>query len=74
LTGIRVKVGPQVHKVRFTVTKHRVDLAAFSAAAIGGKPSPGPGLEQVVWERPERLAERVFGSGQRRLIAWATKA
>lgn len=73
LTGIRVHVGPEVHKVRFSVTKHRVELTAFTASAMGGTLAPGPGLERVAWERPERLSEHVFGSAQRRLAVWAAK-
>jgi A/G-specific adenine glycosylase len=72
LTGVQIHVGEKVRSLRFGVTHHRVVLTAYAATPLGGRPTPGPGFDQVIWEHPERLADHVFGSAQRRLAAWAT--
>jgi A/G-specific adenine glycosylase len=71
LTGFQIEVGGIAKSVRYSVTKHRVDLTAFAAVAVGGVAEPGPGLDRVVWERPEALGDYPFGSAPRRLATWA---
>jgi A/G-specific adenine glycosylase len=72
LTGIRIRVGEELHRLRFSVTKHRVTLTAYAATLLDGLLEPGPGLDRAVWEYPERLGDRVFGSAQRRLVGYVS--
>jgi A/G-specific adenine glycosylase len=69
LTGVEVDVGAKVQTVTFGVTRHRVRLDAFEATARTEPLSPGPGLVEARWVRPESLTDYVFGSAGRRLIA-----
>ncbi len=73
LTGVRIRVGPLVQTIRFGVTKHRVELHAHDASAIGGEPTPGPGLDRVAWVPPSRLGDHPFGAAGRRLIDWVIR-
>ena len=43
LTGVRVTVGPILRTLRFSVTKHRVELEAHEAVGLSDRPEPGPG-------------------------------
>ena len=69
LTGVAARIGPVVETVRFGVTKHKVELAAHAAAAIGGDLAPGPGLDRAAWVAPSALGDHPFGAAGRRLIA-----
>jgi A/G-specific adenine glycosylase len=70
LTGARIRVGAELRRVRFSVTKHRVTLAAFAARPDGGQLAPGPGLAEVTWAATGALADLPFGSAQRKLASW----
>jgi A/G-specific adenine glycosylase len=70
LTGVRVTVGPILRTLRYSVTKHRVELEAHEAVGLSDDLSPGPGLAQATWESPENLANYPFGSAGRRLSGW----
>jgi A/G-specific adenine glycosylase len=70
LTGMHIRVGPMARTVRYSVTKHQVELSAHGATCFGGRSKPGPGLVAVAWETPEALEDRVFGSAMRRLLRW----
>lgn len=74
LAGVRARIGPAARTIRFGVTKHRVDLAAHPGSWLGGRPRPGPGLDQARWVGPEEIAELTLGSAQRRLASWAAQA
>lgn len=74
LTGIRAEIGPEAHRVRFGVTRHRVDLTAHAGLWLAGEPRPGPGLDDARWIAPERLGELTLGAAQRRLANWAVRA
>jgi A/G-specific adenine glycosylase len=67
LTGIEARLGPRSRTIRYTVTRHRVMLTAHEGRFVAGEPVPGPGLDRVAWERPERLDGLAFGSAHRRL-------
>lgn len=73
LTGARVRVGPVVQTVRYSVTKHRVKLDACAATGLSEELKPGPGLVRAVWEAPEKLAAYTFGAASRRLVSWVAK-
>jgi A/G-specific adenine glycosylase len=73
LTGASVRIGPLVATVPYSVTRHRVELSAYSAVGLSEPLNPGPGLVRASWELPEALANYPFGSAHRRLIAWVIK-
>ena len=70
LTGALARIGPQVATIRYSVTRHRVELRAYHAAGLSAPLDPGPGLVRAVWESPQNLINYPFGSAHRRLIAW----
>jgi A/G-specific adenine glycosylase len=69
LTGIEARIGPLVETIRYSVTRHRVELHAYQAVGLSGSPTPGPGLVQAAWVVPEVLMNYPFGSAGRRLAA-----
>ena len=73
LTGVRAETGAVVRTVTFSVTRHRVTLNAFQAVGLDDDLTPGPGLVDARWERPEALADYLFGTAGRRLIAWLNR-
>ncbi|SIO58689.1 A/G-specific DNA-adenine glycosylase [Singulisphaera sp. GP187] len=73
LTGVRVRMGPVVQTVRFSVTKHRVQLDASTGVGLSETLKPGPGLVRAIWEKPENLPSYPFGAASRRLVAWVAK-
>src|SRR5262249_33428306 len=76
LSGVEARIGPVVQRVRYSVTKHRVDLEAHAARAVpnAADPVPGPGLVQAVWETAENLVNYPFSAAGRRLVAWVRKS
>ncbi|MGO9814635.1 MAG: NUDIX domain-containing protein, partial [Isosphaeraceae bacterium] len=70
LTGIRVRVGPEIKKLTYAVTRHRVVLRVHLAQACSGSLQPGPGLVDARWAVPSELAELPLGSAARRLAVW----
>jgi A/G-specific adenine glycosylase len=70
LTGIRVRTGPEIKRLKYTVTRHRVELRAHAAEALSGEPRPGPGLSDVRWAAPDEIDRLTLGSASRRLAAW----
>ena len=73
VTGITSRIGPQVKTITYSVTKHRVKLFVHVAEASAGDVTPGPGLIDARWARPEELGDYTFSSAGRRLIAWITE-
>jgi A/G-specific adenine glycosylase len=69
LTGVHARIGPLVETIRYSVTRHRVELRAYRAVGLGGELVPGPGLVRVAWETPEALVNYPFGSAGRRLAS-----
>ncbi|MFI5456309.1 MAG: A/G-specific adenine glycosylase [Isosphaerales bacterium] len=70
LTGIRVRIGPPIKTIRYSVTNHRVELIVHLAKALSATPQPGPGLVDARWVEPRNLSDYTFSSAGRRLIAW----
>jgi len=70
LTGIRVRIGPEIRKVTYAVTRHRVVLRGHLAQFCSGSLQPGPGLVDARWVATAELAELPFSSPARRLAAW----
>lgn len=70
LTGIRTRIGPEVKRIHYSVTKHRVELRAHLGEGLTADPRPGPGLSEARWVGLSTLAELTFGSAARRLVAW----
>jgi len=70
LTGIRVRVGPEIKTLTYAVTRHRVVLRVHLAQARSGSLQPGPGLVDARWVATAELAELPLGSAARRLAAW----
>ena len=71
LTGVALEIGPEIHKIRYGVTKHKVTLQALQARCVGGSPAPGPGLSSVDWLAPEALEALPRSAATRRLSSWA---
>jgi A/G-specific adenine glycosylase len=69
LTGVRVQIGPLAQTVRYSVTRHRVQLDAYRAIGLTEELSPGPGLAQAAWVSAEVLTSYPFGSAGRRLAS-----
>jgi len=70
LTGIRVRVGPEIKTLTYAVTRHRVVLRVHLAQARSGSLQPGPGLVDARWVATAELAKLPLGSAARRLAAW----
>jgi A/G-specific adenine glycosylase len=71
LTGIHTAAARPIRTIRFGVTRHRVLLTAHRATWLGGRLSPGPGLDRAAWVTPDALGGLAMGSAQRRLAATA---
>jgi A/G-specific adenine glycosylase len=70
LTGIEARLGPAARTVRFSVTKHRVQLDAHRAIGLSQEATAGPGLAQAAWATIESLNQLSFSSAGRRLATW----
>jgi A/G-specific adenine glycosylase len=70
VTGVTAQIGPQVKTIAYTVTKHRVKLFVHLAKASSANATPGPGLTDARWVKPEDLTDYTFSSAGRRLISW----
>jgi A/G-specific adenine glycosylase len=70
LTGVRVRIGPPIKTIRYSVTNHRVELIVHLAKALSATPQPGPGIVDARWVEPGKLGEYTFSAAGRRLIAW----
>jgi A/G-specific adenine glycosylase len=73
LTGVNARIGPLVATIRYTVTRHRVELEAYRAVGLTEPLTAGPGLMHAAWETPERLASYPFSSAGRRLASWVVR-
>jgi A/G-specific adenine glycosylase len=73
LTGVRARIGPVVQTLRFSVTKHRIELTAHQATGLTEELRPGPGLERAAWVLPEEFSCFPFGAAGRRLAAWVAQ-
>lgn len=71
LTGVSIQIGPTVHSLSYSVTKHRVVLSAVSGVPTGGEPAPGPGLSEVGWLTLDELDLLSRTGATRRLSTWA---
>ena len=47
LTGIRARIGPEVKRLNYSVTKHRVELRVHLGEGLSADPRPGPGLSDA---------------------------
>lgn len=70
LTGLKIRVGPEIRKLTYAVTKHRVALSVHVAQAVSGHLKPGPGLADARFTSPDALNELPLGSPARRLAVW----
>ena len=70
LTGIRVRIRPEIREITYAVTKHRVRLRVHIAEAVSGRLKPGPGFADARFIAPGTLAELPLGSAARRLATW----
>ncbi|QEH35403.1 putative A/G-specific adenine glycosylase YfhQ [Aquisphaera giovannonii] len=70
LTGVRVRVGPEVRALSYGVTKHKVLLRVHPAKAVSGSPRPGPGLSDARWIPPAELPTLTLGAPARKLARW----
>jgi len=73
LTGIQVVMSPVTKTVRYSVTKHRVELIAYQGKGLTDTLTPGPGLDAAVWELPENLSALPFSAAGRKLIGWVAE-
>ncbi|WP_422926700.1 A/G-specific adenine glycosylase [Singulisphaera sp. PoT] len=73
LTGAKVTVGTKVQSLSYGVTKHKVQLDAYSARGLSESLKPGPKLMDARWVRPEELVEYPLGSAGRKLRVWIAK-
>ena len=75
LTGIRAQIGPEVKRLTYSVTKHRVELRAHLARGSSGELKPGPGFSDARWVLPSSVDSTglSFGSAARRLLAWINR-
>ncbi|CAN5602554.1 A/G-specific adenine glycosylase [soil metagenome] len=73
LSGIVARIGPEVHGLRFGVTRYRITLKAHAAAFESGEPKAGPGLTELAWVSPEGLSDYPLGAASRRLARWAAR-
>ena len=71
LTGIRVRIGPEIKTLSYTVTRHRVVLRVHLARACSDRPRPGAGLSDARWVQPQDLAKLPLGAPIRKVAAWA---
>ena len=70
LTGIHVRTGPEIKRLTYAVTRHRVVLRVHLAHACSGSLRPGPGLVDARWVSTSELAELPLSSATRKLAAW----
>jgi A/G-specific adenine glycosylase len=73
LTGVRAQIGPLAQTVRYSVTRHRVQLHAYRATGLTEELTPGPGLVQAAWVPAEVLTSYPFGSAGRRIAGGLTR-
>ena len=73
LTGVQARIGSSVRTIRYSVTKHRVELRAHEGEAVSGELRPGPGLIDARWVDPRSLASLTMSSASRRLATWVAK-
>jgi A/G-specific adenine glycosylase len=69
-TGVQTEVGPVVRSISYGVTRHRVRLDAHEARGLSEELTPGAGVREAAWVRPDDLARYPFSAAGRRLIAW----
>lgn len=74
LTGVPISAGKMVRSLTYGVTRYRVKLDAFAAAARPGRisspePVPGPGMSAAAWVSWDRLGELTLSAAGRRIEA-----
>jgi A/G-specific adenine glycosylase len=72
-TGLEVEIGPEVKRLSYSVTKHRVTLHVRHAGNPRGILTPGPGLLEVRWVDAEAVAELPMTAPARRVAATVLK-
>lgn len=72
-TGLKVEIGPEVKRLKYSVTKHRVTLHVRQAGNPQGIMTPGPGLVEVCWVDAEGVAKRPLTAPARRIAAAVLK-
>lgn len=70
VTGLDVEIGPEVKRLKYSVTKHRVTLHVRQAGNPRGIPTPGPGLVEVRWVDAEGIAKLPMTAPARRIAGW----
>jgi A/G-specific adenine glycosylase len=73
-TGLKVDVGPEWKRFKYSVTKHRVTLHVHQAGNPHGILVPGPGLDDVRWVDAEAIANLPVTAPARRIAAAILKA
>ncbi len=74
LTGVPISSGKMVQSLTYGVTRYRVRLDAFAAAAgprrgASAEPVPGPGMSAAAWVPWDRLGELTLSAAGRRIVA-----
>jgi A/G-specific adenine glycosylase len=70
LTGVEARVGPEIHRLTYAVTKHRVQLRVHIAKPVSGELKPGSGLIDARFMAPDTLNELPLGSATRKVVNW----
>ena len=71
--GIRIAVGPEVFRFKYTVTRYRLELRAHLAARLGGEVRLGRGLVRGEWVKAAELERFPLGGPARRIARWMTQ-
>ena len=68
LTGLRIRLGEELGRVGYTVTRHRMRLTARAAFLKGGVAQTGPGIQAVRWVSAFELKGLPLASATRGLL------
>lgn len=67
ITGLEVEAGGELGRVRYGVTRYRMETRAVVGRKVSGDVSPGDGFEEVAWVPIEAVGGLVRSSPQRKL-------
>ncbi len=70
MTGLRVEIGPEVKRLKYTVTKHRVTVHVREAGKPRGTETPGPSLVEIRWVDAVEVAQLPLTAPARRIASW----
>ena len=73
LTGVHVEAGQVAKTLRYSVTKHRVELTAHFAKDCGSEIIPYPGIQDVKFVDSVCLSDMAMGSATRKLAKFVTE-